>query len=210
MKERWTIGLILLLCLAPEVVARTGLPGVWSGVNGSFLRQQIYQYTAFWPGLLENWRPNYLGQQWLMFFTYGFVHAGLLHLLVNMLTLVTLGRAVLQHTTAVRFLVIYFVSQIGGAIGYALVSTRPLPMVGASGALFGLAGALLLVRFKEDLALLSRFQTARDIFPPLLLLVFYNVVMFWALDGRLAWETHLGGFIAGVLAAAAVNAKSVK
>ena len=76
-------------------------------------------------------------------------------------------------------------------------------MVGASGALFGLAGALVWMRFRLGWSEMTLGGALRDIAWPVTLLIGMNVVMYVALDGRLAWETHLGGFLAGVAIAAA-------
>ncbi len=181
------------LCILPELIIRLA-------PYSDFLRGRVYQNFAFWPGLLVDWQPNYFGQPVLMFLTYGFLHAGLWHLLFNMMTLVSIGSPLVAELGQRRFAVLYILSQLGGAIGYAVLSTRPLPMVGASGALFGLAGALLWMRFRDDLETISVWDTIEDMFQPILMLILLNVVMFFAMDGQLAWETHLGGAIAGAAA----------
>ncbi len=107
------------------------------------LRQYAFENAGFWPGLLDNWRPNFALQPYTMFLTYAIFHAGLAHLVVNMITLWSLGLAVLDRVKIRGFVVIYLLSTIGGAVGYALLASGLRPMVGASGALFGLAGALL-------------------------------------------------------------------
>jgi membrane associated rhomboid family serine protease len=129
-----------------------------------------------------------------MFVTYGFLHGGFFHLAVNMITLVSLGQPVIERVGQVRFAAIYAVSLLGGAAGFALLSSAVQPMVGASGALFGLAGVLTGWEYTAR-------RLAREGIGPVLkvvgLLIVLNLVMYWAMDGRLAWETHLGGFLAG-------------
>ncbi|RWR08182.1 rhomboid family intramembrane serine protease [Sinirhodobacter populi] len=137
-----------------------------------------------------------------MFLTYGFLHAGLSHLVFNLLTLISLGRPLVEELGQGRFLLLYLVAQLGGGAGYALLATQPAPMVGASGALFGLAGALVWMRLREGLREMSPTEALRDIAWPVALLIGMNVVMYVALDGQLAWETHLGGFLAGAAAMA--------
>ena len=144
--------------------------------------------------MLRDWGPNYAGQPYLMFLTYGFLHGGLLHLLVNMITLYSLGRGVVERVGLLRFLALYFASMIGGAAGFGLLADTLSPMVGASGALFGLAGGLMAWNYVD------RFLYRLELWPVArvaLLLIAINVVMWWALDGQLAWQTHLGGFVAG-------------
>lgn len=162
------------------------------------LRQIAYVMGGFWPGLLDDWQPNYATQPYLMFVTYAFLHGGPVHLLVNMVTLVSLGAGVSARVGLWRYAVIYFLSLLGGALGFGLLASDLRPMVGASGALFGLAGAIIVwdarARISEGLTLVPVYRI-------LALFAALNVVLWWAMEGQLAWETHLGGFLAGGLAA---------
>lgn len=166
------------------------------------MRSLAYQYGGFWVGLLGNWRPNYQSQPVLMFATYAFLHGGFWHFLVNMVTLFALGDIVVERVGQWRFGVLYGLSILGGAIGFALFSNAPQPMVGASGALFGLTGALAAWEY------LDRTAEKEDLYPVFKLLgflLFMNLILWWAMNGQLAWETHLGGFVAGWLFAMVVN-----
>lgn len=157
-------------------------------------RSLVYEYGGFWPGLLSDWRPNYPLQPATMFLTYGFLHAGLWHLVLNMITLVSLGQAILIRIGTARFALLYAAALLGGAVGFALLSDTYRPMVGASGALFGLAGALLAWEYADRARLSERlWPVARAV----LLLIALNVVLYYAMDRLLAWEAHLGGFVAG-------------
>lgn len=163
------------------------------------LRWLAYSYGGFWPGLLHGWHPNYPGQPLLMFLTYGFLHGGPLHLAMNMAALVSLGRPVLAAAGSTRFLIIWIAAQLGGGLAYAAISAAPRPMVGASGALFGLAGALLAMTLRERTL---AGESPRPVWQAAGVLMLLNLLMAWALGGQLAWQTHLGGFIAGWIAAA--------
>lgn len=157
-------------------------------------RSLVYEYGGFWPGLLSDWRPNYPLQPATMFLTYGFLHAGLWHLVLNMITLVSLGQAILLRIGTARFALLYAAALLGGAVGFALLSDTYRPMVGASGALFGLAGALLAWEYADRARLSERpWPVVRAV----LLLIALNVVLYYAMDRLLAWEAHLGGFVAG-------------
>ena len=97
-----------------------------------------------------------------------------------------------------KFFALYLASLVSGAAVYAVLATGAQPMVGAAGALFGLAGAVLAWEYLE------RFSGALSLWPvgrAVVLLLVLNVVLWWAMDGVLAWQTHLGGFIAGCLMA---------
>ena len=162
------------------------------------LRFLVYDYFGFWPGLLGDWTPNYPSQPVLMFLTYGFLHSGFLHVLFNMITLYSLSRVVILRVGQMRFLVLYILTILGGAIGFWLLTDTLRPMVGASGALFGLAGALISWDYVD------RFTFRVGLWPVLravLFLVGLNIVLWWAMKGQLAWETHLGGFVTGWIVA---------
>ncbi len=182
---------ILLACTLCELVLQGSDHALWGSPRW---RALAYQYGGFWQGLLGNWQPNYGAQPTTMVVTYGFLHGGFLHLLVNMITLVSLGRLVIESVGQWRFAALYALSLLGGALGFALLSDAVQPMVGASGALFGLAGVLTSWEY-------SARRLAREGMGPVLrvigLLVMLNIVMYWAMGGNLAWETHLGGFLAG-------------
>lgn len=166
------------------------------------LRLVAYENGGFWPGLLEDWQPNYPAQPYLMFLTYSFLHTGVVHLIVNMLTLWSLGTAVTARVGLRGFALLYTLSILGGAVGYALLATGLRPMVGASGALFGLAGGLLAWMYVD------RFTYRQGLLPvvqAVVLLIVLNLVLWWAMGGQLAWETHLGGFITGWIAALLID-----
>lgn len=193
------IWAVIIVCSCIELVL---LQADFGGIGPPRLRQTAYEYGGFWPGLLTDWRANFAGQPVIMFVSYGFLHGGPVHLIVNMITLWSLGAGVMERVGARGFAVLYLISLLGGAGGYALLSTSPQPMVGASGALFGLAGGLSAWLY------IDRFAQSLSLWPILrivLLLVAMNVAMWWALDGNLAWQTHLGGFITGWIAALLVN-----
>jgi rhomboid protease GluP len=84
--------------------------------------------------------PAIKAGQWWRFISPVFVHAGLLHFGVNMYSLYIIGPAVERFYTSWRFLLVYLMSGIGGVIlSFALSESLS---VGASGAIFGLIGAL--------------------------------------------------------------------
>ncbi|GAA6189974.1 rhomboid family intramembrane serine protease [Litorivita sp. NS0012-18] len=185
---------ILGLCLIPELALMGADKGLW---GTSLWRNLVYQYGAFWPGLLDNWRANYPLQSLTMFLSYGFLHAGVWHFGLNMMTLFSLGTPLANDFGQGRFLALYAAAIFGGALGYALLGQGSQPMVGASGALFGLAAAFI----RRDWRAAPEGKAVQALFLPILGLIALNVLMYWTMGGRLAWQTHLGGFIAGWMAA---------
>lgn len=185
------VWVIVALSVLTELIlagADLGLWGQWSW------RSAAYEYAGFWAGLLGNWRPNYPFQPVLMFVSYGFLHAGIWHLGLNMVTLLALTPPLVARVGTRSFVALYGLSLLGGGFGFAALSSATAPMVGASGALFGLVGALMSLDFRRRIAF------GRPVAPlagTALMLILGNMLIWWITGGRLAWETHLGGFLAG-------------
>jgi membrane associated rhomboid family serine protease len=198
-RSLWIIWGVIAICCGIEAVLMLADAGV---LGTTRLRQTAYEWAGFWPGLLAGWPPNYFGQSVAMFFSYGFLHGSVWHLAVNMITLWSLGRGVIARVGVARFAAIYIAALWGGALCFGFLADTFRPMVGASGALFGLAGALLAWDYADRAALKDRMGPVVQM---LGLLVAINVVMYWAMNGQLAWETHLGGFVAGALMARVVD-----
>jgi membrane associated rhomboid family serine protease len=192
------LGLVVA-CTAVEAVLWGADLGLWATPR---LRLTVYEWGGFWPGLLQGWQPNYSLQPGAMFLTYAFLHGGPIHLIVNMITLWSLGTGVISRVGTKRFVGLYLGTALGGAAGYGVLADSVRPMVGASGALFGLAGALL------AWAYVDRFTARIGLWPigqMAIFLVAMNIAMYWALDGQLAWQTHLGGFVAGWILALIID-----
>jgi membrane associated rhomboid family serine protease len=166
------------------------------------LRRAVYELGAFWPGFLRDWEPLYPGQPLAMFVTYGFLHGGPLHLVFNVLALWTLGLSTLCAAGTRGFVLIYVVSLLCGAAGYASLITESRPMVGASGAIFGLLGALLAWNVREGQTMRRRLVLLLRVG---VFLVVLQLVTWWSLSGAIAWQAHLGGFVSGWLVACFVD-----
>jgi rhomboid protease GluP len=196
----WPLWVLVGLTCLPEIVLTLADQGLLGSVRW---RSLAYQNGAFWAGLLQGWRPNYAAQPVTMFLSYAVLHAGPAHLAGNMLGLVWLGRILLPGLGLWRFLLLYLGAAVGGAGLFGLMSTSPAPMVGASGALFGLAGAWIVQEGRLDLRPLTEGgRGARTAWlwvgQMLGLLMAVNLASWLLQDGQLAWQTHLGGAIAGV------------
>lgn len=198
----WSLVCLIAICVGVELLLQLADRGLFLSSN---LRRLVYEYGAFWPGLTGDWTPNYTGQPWLMFITYGLLHGGVAHLVVNMITLWSLGRVVLDRVGTLSFLLVYLGAQVWGGIAFALLAEPVPPMVGASGALFGLAGAVLAWNYVD------RYTYREGLWPVAQAaggLVVLNLILWWAMAGQLAWETHLGGFIGGWVMAILVDPRA--
>ncbi len=125
-----------------------------------------------------------------------FLHIGLIHLLVNMWSLVNLGRQIEAMWGYFRYLVLYLVSGLCSA-GFVLWQGRFVQTAGASGVLFGLFAGMVVWFLMHRRHLNERVTQAwsRNIGLNLVLLVAVNFMP------DVSWEGHLGGAIGGVLAA---------
>ncbi|WP_176846976.1 rhomboid family intramembrane serine protease [Roseicitreum antarcticum] len=190
------------------IVALTCLPEVVLTILGTDLlgqtdlRRLALIYMGFWNGLLGDLTGVYPLQREVMFISYAFLHSGFLHLIGNMIAVLGLGGIVVARIGERGFLLLYALCTLGGAAGFALLSTSTGPMIGASGAVFGLIGAW---KFWEWQARRAANAPMRPLWMSLVGLTLLNLILWVALSGLLAWEAHLGGFIIGVLFAAIVT-----
>lgn len=188
---RGVVLVLAVLITLPELVLQGADAGWW----GSRLwRAQAYTYGGFWAGLLGDWQANYLIQPFAMFFSYSFLHTGLSHLAGNLGVLLWLGHIAGLNLRPPHVLGLYAGAVLGGALAYAALSTSYAPMVGASGAIFGLAGAWVVWIWQDQPDTRAAWITAARM---VALVVGLNVVTWVLQDGQLAWETHLGGFVVG-------------
>lgn len=198
----WILFGLIAPCVIIEAVLMLGDLGV---IAVPRLRQTAYEYAGFWPGLLGTWLPNYPAQPYTMFLTYAFLHSGPIHLAVNMITLYSLALAVHARVGNLGFALVYAGAVLGGGLGFGLLAETTRPMVGASGGLFGLAGAILAWNYVDRFTAEQRLWPVARAAAGLLAL---NLVMWWLMDGLLAWQTHLGGFMAGWVVAMLVDPRS--
>jgi membrane associated rhomboid family serine protease len=154
------------------------------------------------------------------FVTYMVVHAGWVHLLVNLLWMTAFGSAVARRLGGARFFSFSILCGIAGALTHlALHFGQMAPVVGASAAISGQMAAALRFVFsarargawgpelaKVPLESLGRTLTDPRILAILVLWVLLNalfgfgVVTIPGAGGQIAWEAHIGGFLFGLLA----------
>ena len=128
--------------------------------------------------------------EWWRLVTSAFLHYGLLHMAMNVFILVLLGRMLEPAIGWWRMLLLYGVSLTGGALGALLVEPNGLT-AGASGAVFGLAGAVVIAERASG----RRWQDSG-----ILMFLAINIVFSFLWPG-VSIGGHLGGMIVGALAA---------
>lgn len=172
------IGINVAVFLIGAAVAARLTTG---GVEGAF----VGRYAVFTPCVGAG--------QWYRLVTGGFLHAGLLHLGMNMWALWVLGRPLEATLGRARFLLIYAVSLLGGAAGVVIVDRLggPSLTVGASGAIFGLLGALVVLQRSRGIGFAQSGLAG---------VIGLNLLITFAIPG-ISIGGHLGGLVAGSLCA---------
>ena len=135
--------------------------------------------------------------QYYRLFTSMFLHIGIIHLLCNMYSLYIIGREVEIVFTKKKYLIIYLLSGIAGSI-LSLAFNHNTVCAGASGAIFGLLGALLYFGYYYRAYLGA--SVTRSILP----VVIINLIIGFASTG-IDNAAHIGGLVGGILIAMAVG-----
>jgi membrane associated rhomboid family serine protease len=125
---------------------------------------------------------------WWRLVTSMFLHGFLLHIAFNMLALWWIGAAVERYLGSWRYLGLYFVSGLAGAAG-ALLQSPNVPIVGASGAIFGILGAMLILEWQVT----GRFGGNA------MTLIVINLAISFFPGTSISWGGHVGGLIGGIL-----------
>lgn len=126
---------------------------------------------------------------WWQVITSGFTHVSTIHIALNMFALYFLGPPLEQVLGRARFVTLYLVSLLTGSAGVMLFSAEYGSTVGASGAIFGLFGALAVVTLKVG-----------GDFRNVLMLIGLNLAFTFTVPG-ISWQGHVGGLIGGLLVA---------
>ncbi|WP_246053275.1 rhomboid family intramembrane serine protease [Actinocorallia herbida] len=123
--------------------------------------------------------------------TSAFLHYGLPHLALNMWALWAVGQALELSLGRIRFATLYALSALGGAVLVYWASPILTPTAGASGAIFGLFGAIFVVsrRLRMDIR-------------PIALVIVVNLVFTFLPGFNISWQGHIGGLITGAVVAA--------
>jgi membrane associated rhomboid family serine protease len=170
---------------------------------------------SLWPGGV--WADGWT------FVTYSLLHGSWVHLGLNAVWLLAFGTPVARRFGALRFVVFFAVTAAAGALAHlGWYGTMPIPMVGASASISGFMAAAIRFAFQRSgpLGLMGRdgqayrvpalplFVVLRDPRVLAFLIVWFVLNLIFgigslSLDGgdqEIAWQAHIGGFLAGLLA----------
>ena len=166
-----------------ESIAVPGASYPLSTEQGCLTRTQDVGDGSWVPGVSD-------GAYWQLL-TSAFTHVEIWHIGFNMLALWVLGPQLEQAIGRARFIALYLLSALAGSTLVYWAAAPAGATIGASGAVFGLMGAL------PALALKVGGQTQ-----PILIWIGINFLITVVGRGFISWQGHLGGFIGGLLIAA--------
>jgi membrane associated rhomboid family serine protease len=168
--------------IAINVIAFIAEVGAGASVGPSFQAggSVFRDFSLYGPAVADG--------EWYRVITAGFLHAGVLHILFNMVALYILGSLLEPGIGTPRFLAVYFVSLLAGSFG-ALLLSPDAHTVGASGAVFGLMSTAFIV---------ARHRGVEQLAGQIGFYIILNIVftLSWA---QVSVGGHFGGLIAGAL-----------
>jgi membrane associated rhomboid family serine protease len=173
----YTLIAVNVLAFLGEIITGTSLGGSIGGANSLLAKAAL-------DG------PDVANGDWWRIITAGFMHYSFLHLLFNMYALYILGQMLEPAIGSLRFGLIYFVSLICGSVGALIVTPHALT-AGASGAVFGLLGAGILVLRHRGI---NPLQSGLGIW------LFLNLAITFTVS-NISIGGHIGGLIGGVISA---------
>lgn len=182
-------NIISLICILMYVIV-----GIYGNNFFNFDANVLAKFGANNILLVKN------GEIWRLL-TCAFLHVGLIHLVVNMYSLRVIGPSVEGLIGKGKFVFIYLISAISASLMSLVFVDSNIVSVGASGAIFGLMGALLYFGYHYRLYLNDAIKT--QIIPVIL----FNLIIGFMMPG-IDNGAHIGGLIGGYLATMAIGIKN--
>ena len=190
------------------------LGGVIGGIElflqifGLEWRSAAFLFLAFFP--LDFGAPYnelFFAQNFVMFFSYSFLHGNFFHMIINVAIFFALGKQIEEQLGAVNLILIFISTSIAGAAAYQILSSgSSVPMVGASGGVFGFFGFIkgkeLIYRIRHNLTILPFLNLIFGliILHIILVLLYPTIIPF-----QIGWQGHLGGFVFGLILASMIK-----
>lgn len=131
--------------------------------------------------------------------THLFLHGGALHAGVNIITLMAFGTGLEREMGARRMLLLYFASGLlAAAMHFAIFPHLQGPLIGASGAISGLFGGILMMMYDSGVMGKGLWRMGVFIGIWLLITAFFGYFGVPGTDMAVGWTAHIGGFLAGL------------
>jgi membrane associated rhomboid family serine protease len=158
-------------------------PGMLSIAPGGPGVERVLEEGALFPAAVLQYG------QWWRVFTSAFLHGGLLHIGVNMISLWYLGRFIEFALGSWRTLLVYVVSLVAAGLGVVYLSPPTTFTLGASGAIFGLFGALFAIGFKLGKPGMELVRANTGI-------LVLNLIITFTVPS-ISWQAHVSGLLTG-------------
>ena len=181
---------------------------VFLQVLGLEWRSTAFLLLAFFPIEFSTpYKELFFGQNVIMFFSYAFLHGSFFHMVINVAIFFALGKQIEVQFGSINLTFIFVSTAIAGAVAYQVfASENPVPMVGASGGVFGFFGFLkgreLIYRISHRLSILPFLNLVFGllILHIILVLLYPAIIPF-----QTGWHGHFGGFVFGLLLAGLIK-----
>jgi membrane associated rhomboid family serine protease len=168
--------------------------------SGMLLGGGVSTSTLVSLGALVPARVALYHEYWRLF-TSMFLHANLFHIAFNMWALWVAGSLLERIMGPVRFLLLYLVAGFAGSVLVLVAGPAYVPTVGASGAIFGVFGALFAWAFVSR----GRDFVADQLMRQIGLILVLNLVITFGFSSSISWQAHIGGLLGGFAAFAALR-----
>ena len=175
-------NIIILTCILYFVLMAFNTKGNLSAYN-------LLKYGA-------NYQPYIKDGEWYRLFSCMFVHASILHLLLNMYALKIIGSQVESYLGKIKYIVVFIISGLVGSL-FSAIFTKTVS-VGASGAIFGILGSLIYFTYHYRIILGNSLKY--EILP----VVLFNILIGLFIPG-VDISAHIGGLIGGIFVTMAVG-----
>ena len=190
------------------------LGGVIGGIElflqifGLEWRSAAFLFLAFFPlDFGAPYKELFFAQNFVMFFSYSFLHGNFFHMIINVAIFFALGKQIEEQLGAINLIFIFLSTSIAGAAAYQILSSgSSVPMVGASGGVFGFFGFIkgkeLIYRIRHNLTILPFLNLIFGliILHIILVLLYPTIIPF-----QIGWQGHLGGFVFGLILASMIR-----
>ena len=177
-------------------------------VLGLEWRSSAFLLLAFFPiEFTTPYKELFFGQNFIMFFSYSFLHGNFFHMVINVAIFFALGKQIEEQFGSINLALIFISTAIAGAVAYQLfASGNTVPMVGASGSVLGFFGFLkgkeLLYCISNRLSILPFVNLVFGlvVLHIILILLYPTIISF-----QIAWHGHFGGFVFGLVLAGVIK-----
>ncbi len=187
---------LVLVIMGIEAAFSLGMRGIIGGPEAIGWRLEAFQSYAFsseifwWMAETGQWPAEHL----IRFLSYAFVHGAFTHALFVCVFVLAMGKMVGEVMGDLAMVIIFVLSAIGGALGYAVLMNAPAPLIGGFPAVYGLIGAFTYILWRQ-LSLVGAQQSRA--FSLIAFLMGIQLLFSLLFGGQKDWVADLCGFATG-------------